>query len=53
MPGDFIGNGKREVRRMNRLLFSTTNLPLRIKTRSPFWELTTQEGLLNLQFMDI
>ncbi len=52
MPGDFVGNGRREVKRMNRLLFSTTDLPLRVKTNAPFWQVATQEGPLNIQFMD-
>lgn len=52
MPGDFVGNGRREVKRMNRLLFSTTDSPLRVKTSAPFWQVVTQKGSLNIQFMD-
>lgn len=52
MPGEFIGDNNREVKTMNRLLFSTTNHPLRVKLNTPYFKVTTQNELLNIQFMD-
>lgn len=53
MPGDFVENDNREVREMNRLLFSITNLPLRVKVSSPFWNIKTNQEELDIQFMDV
>jgi len=52
MPGEFIGDNNREVKTMNRLLFSTTNHPLRVKLNAPYYQVKTQNGSLNIQFMD-
>jgi CRISPR-associated protein Cas5h len=53
MPGDFIGNNNREVRKMNRLLFSTSPNPLRVKLNSPLIKMNLPEGEIAFQFMDI
>lgn len=53
MPGDFVANHKREVRKMNRLLFSTTKHPLRVKLKNSFYQLETGNEILNIQFMDL
>lgn len=52
MPGEFIGNHNREVKSMNRLLFSTTKHPLRVKLNAPYYQIKTQKEALNIQFMD-
>lgn len=52
MPGEFIENYNREVKTMNRLLFSTTDKPLRVKLKTPFYQIKTREELINIQFMD-
>lgn len=52
MPGEFIDDNNREVKTMNRLLFSTTNHPLRVKLNSPYLQVKTQNESLNIQFMD-
>lgn len=52
MPGEFVADNNREVKSMNRLLFSTTNHPLRVKLNSSYFQITTQNELLNIQFMD-
>jgi len=52
MPGEFIGDNNREVKRMNRLLFSTTNYPLRVKLNAPYLQVNTESESLNIQFMD-
>ncbi|WP_163515251.1 CRISPR-associated protein Cas5 [Gelidibacter japonicus] len=53
LPGDFVGNQNREVRKMNKLLFSITPNPIRVKLNVPYYQLDTESGKLNIQFMDI
>ncbi len=53
LPGDFVENNNREVKKMNRLLFSITNLPLRIRTNSSYWQVKVGSEDLNIQFMDV
>lgn len=52
LPGDFIANGNREVRKMNRLLFSITPNPLRVKLNKSYYVLKSKTSELNIQFMD-
>jgi CRISPR-associated protein Cas5h len=52
LPGDFFSDNNREVKKMNRLLFSTTNLPIRVKLKEGYYQITTKDGSLNIQFMD-
>ncbi|MDZ7691711.1 MAG: hypothetical protein U5K69_11410 [Balneolaceae bacterium] len=53
LPGDFVENNNREVKEMNRLLFSITNLPLRVKLDGHYWNISGEEQSLNIQFMDV
>ena len=53
MPGDFVANNNREVRKMNRLLFSTSTNPLRVKLNTPSIQLNLPEGEIAFQFMDV
>jgi len=53
MPGDFKEDMNREVTKMNRLLFSTTNYPLRVKLNKGYYELKMNEETINIQFMDL
>ena len=52
MPADFISNNNREVKKMNRLLFSITPYPLRVKLNHFYYEVKTQGELLNIQFIE-
>tara|TARA_R110002020_G_scaffold145179_3_gene318492 strand:- start:1377 stop:2177 length:801 start_codon:yes stop_codon:yes gene_type:complete len=52
LPGDFIANKNREVRKMNRLLFSITPNPLRVKLNKFYYVLKSKTSELNIQFMD-
>lgn len=52
LPGDFIANRNREVRKMNRLLFSITPNPLRVKLNKSYYSLKSETSELNIQFMD-
>ena len=53
LPADFIGNKDREVQKMNKLLFSITPNPLRLKMNSSFYQIYTDSEDLNIQFMDV
>ena len=46
MPADFVANGNREVRHMNRLLFSTDGQPMPVIMQQNYWQLpaSTIEG---------
>ena len=52
LPGEFIADNNRELKKMNRLLFSTTNLPIRVKLKEGYYQVETKDGPLNIQFMD-
>lgn len=52
LPGDFKANKNREVRKMNRLLFSITPHPLRVKLNGSYFNLKAGPEDLNIQFMD-
>ena len=52
MSGEFIANGNREVKKMNRLIFSTTNIPLRVKLKEGYYRIESKGEALNIQFMD-
>jgi len=52
MPGEFVSNGNREVKTMNKLLFSITPNPLRVKLKSSYYQIEENEQRTNIQFMD-
>jgi len=52
MPGDFIANENREVRKMNRLVFSTTPNPMKVRLNQPFYKFKLKNEELKIQFMD-
>lgn len=52
MPGEFVSNGNRKVKTMNKLLFSITPSPLRVKLKSPYYQIEESEQRINIQFMD-
>lgn len=52
MPSDFLANNNREVRKMNRLLFSITPNPLRVVLKSSFYKIRLPDEEINIQFMD-
>tara|TARA_B100002049_G_scaffold194154_1_gene151464 strand:- start:2940 stop:3740 length:801 start_codon:yes stop_codon:yes gene_type:complete len=53
LPGEFVANGNREVHKMNRLLFSITPHPIRVKLKGSYYVLKDDTGELNIQFMDV
>lgn len=52
MPGEFVSNGNREVKTMNKLLFSITQNPLRVILNSSYYQIEESEQIINIQFMD-
>lgn len=52
LPGDFKANGNREVVKMNKLLFSITPHPLRVRLKASFYQIQDKEEHLNIQFID-
>ena len=52
LPGDFLENNNREVRRMNQLLFSTTPNPLRLKLNTFYYQLYNGIEKINIQFIE-
>jgi CRISPR-associated protein Cas5h len=53
LPGDFVSDMNREVKKMNRLLFSITPNPLRVRLKIAYYELQLKEENINIQFMDL
>lgn len=52
MPGDFMDNENREVRKMNRLLFSISPYPVKIKTKDLFYTIKLNKEKINILFID-
>lgn len=53
MPADFVANGDREVFRMNRVLFATTNMSIHAKLNGPYFELQADsQPVENIQFLE-
>lgn len=52
MPADFISNENREVRKMNKVIFSITTNPLRVKLKNDFYNIDLKGENINIQFLD-
>ncbi|GAB4008510.1 hypothetical protein GCM10028808_14830 [Spirosoma migulaei] len=52
LPGDFVGNFDRELRRMDRVLFSTTASGIRVRLNKPFYILTQATETQHILFME-
>jgi CRISPR-associated protein Cas5h len=52
LPGDFVGNFDRELRRMDRVLFSTTASGVRVKLNKPYHTLTQADETQQILFME-
>lgn len=50
-PADFRGNNDREVIKMNRLLFTIGNIPLKAKFTGTYYALKDEKGVQNIQFL--
>lgn len=53
LPGEFVSNHNREVKKMNRLLFSITPNPLRVRLKTTYYQVQLKEESVNIQFMDL
>ncbi len=51
LPGEFVSDNNREVKSMNRLLFSTTPNPIRVRLKGSYLKIM-EEDMMNIQFMD-
>jgi CRISPR-associated protein Cas5h len=51
-PGDFVSNHNREVRNMNRLLFSITPNPIRVRYSDEYYQIMVHGESLNIQFVE-
>lgn len=51
-PAEFIGNHNRELKKINRLLFSVTDSPLSIKLSCKYYKLNTLKEDINIVFVD-
>ncbi len=52
LPGDFVGNFDRELRRMDRVLFSTTASGVRVRLNKPCFVLTLPTEIQHILFME-
>jgi len=53
LPGEFIADYNRELKSMNRLLFSLSEKPLRVRLNGSYWMVSLDGKTLNVQFMDV
>jgi len=52
MPADFKGNNDRELIKMNRVLFTTNNVPLKVKFTGTYYQLETANEKQVIQFLE-
>ena len=55
MPADFVANNDREVYRMNRVLFTTTQFPINAKLTGTYYEIPKDDDtsiIENIQFLE-
>ncbi len=52
MPADFIADFDRELSKMNRVLFTTNNIPLKVKFKGMYYNLSKENSSQNIQFLD-
>lgn len=52
LPADFLQNGRRELAKLNRTLFSTRNLPLEVKLSVPYYHLVDEDETQNIVFLE-
>ena len=51
LPADFKGNGNREVKSMNRLIFAINDIPLKVDVSGTYYELSKGGDIQNIQFL--
>ena len=52
LPADFVKNYDRELRKMNRTLFSTSPTGMRLELNRSYYQLTTVEEVQNILFLE-
>ncbi|OJV22398.1 MAG: hypothetical protein BGO21_14095 [Dyadobacter sp. 50-39] len=51
LPADFLGNGNRELRLMNRIVFSTTGHGIEVRLNRPYYEIE-DDGIQRIIFLE-
>lgn len=52
MPADFIGNNSRELKKMNRVLFTSGDIALNVKTTAKLYKIGSNGKSQTVQFLD-
>jgi CRISPR-associated protein Cas5h len=52
LPADFVANNNRELSKMNRVLFTTGGVPLKIKLTGSYFVIQNQAEVQTIQFLD-
>lgn len=52
MPADFIADNDRELKKMNRILFTSGNIPLSVKITAQLYKIKINEYFQIIQFLD-
>ncbi|RZS98791.1 CRISPR-associated protein Cas5 [Cecembia calidifontis] len=52
LPADFKANNDRELKAMNRVLYTTRNFPLRVKLKGTYHELKEENEIQRIQFLE-
>lgn len=52
LPADFKANNDRELKAMNRVLYTTRNFPLRVKLKGTYHELKEENEVQRIQFLE-
>jgi CRISPR-associated protein Cas5h len=52
LSSDFIGNGNREVSKMTRVLFTSNDIPLKVKYTGAYYVIQNNEAPQTIQFLD-
>lgn len=51
-PADFVDNHNRELKKLNRILFTTGDIPLTVKTNSALYRIMNNKQSQTIQFLD-
>jgi CRISPR-associated protein Cas5h len=52
LPADFVADGSRELGKMNRLLFTTDNIPLSIRFTGTYYEIEENQDVETIQLIE-
>jgi CRISPR-associated protein Cas5h len=52
LPADFKANYDRELSKMNRILFTSNNIPLKVRFNGTYYRIETEGEIQNIQFLE-